>query len=73
MVAEAWHRADHPAPQVSQKPSPFDEGRYRMRNVIERTFYRLKDFRRIVTRHDKIAKTFLGTICIITTLIWRFS
>jgi len=33
--------------------------------VIERRFCRLKDFRRIATRYDKLARNFLAA-----TLIW---
>ncbi len=40
----------------------FDRKAYRMRNVIERTFSRLKDFRRIATRYDKLATVFLSAI-----------
>jgi transposase len=32
------------------------------RNVIERCFCRLKDFRRIATRYDKLAPNFLPAI-----------
>jgi transposase len=32
---------------------------YRARNAVERTFCRLKDFRRI-TRYDRLATNFLG-------------
>jgi transposase len=42
----------------------FDAKAYRRRNVIERTFSRLKDFRRIATRYDKLAVTFLATVTI---------
>ena len=43
---------------------PFDEDRYRDRNVIERMFCRLKDFRRIATRYDKLARNFLAAVLI---------
>lgn len=43
---------------------PFDEDRYRDRNVIERMFCRLKDFRRIATRYDKLARNFLAGVLI---------
>ena len=33
---------------------------YKRRNPIERTFGRLKDRRRIATRYDRYARTFLG-------------
>ncbi len=40
----------------------FDKTAYRGRNVIERCFCRLKDFRRIATRYDKLAGNFLSAI-----------
>jgi putative transposase len=43
---------------------PFDRAAYRMRNAIERTFSRLKDFRRIATRYDKLAKNFLSAVAL---------
>jgi putative transposase len=43
---------------------PFDRSIYRQRNVIERTFSRLKDFRRIATRYDKLASNFLAAVTI---------
>jgi transposase len=41
---------------------------YRDRNAIERMFCRLKDFRRIATRYDRLATNFLATICIAATV-----
>ena len=35
---------------------------YRGRNAIERMFYRLKDFRRVATRYDKLAANFLAAV-----------
>ncbi len=35
---------------------------YRGRNAIERMFGRLKDFRRIATRYDKLATNFLAAV-----------
>ena len=49
---------------------PFDRSLYRRRNVIERTFCRLKDFRRVATRHDKLAVTYDATVCLATIVIW---
>lgn len=41
---------------------------YRLRNVIERTFCRWKDFRAIATRYDKTARNFLAGVCLVTAL-----
>src|SRR5947209_19977555 len=38
----------------------FSKRIYRGRNVIERCFCRLKDFRRVATRYDKLARNFLA-------------
>jgi len=49
---------------------PFDEALYRLRNVIERTFCRLKDFRAIATRYDKTARNFLAGLCLVAALCY---
>src|SRR5262249_9265289 len=41
---------------------PFNKRAYKGRNVIERCFCRLKDFRRIATRYDKLARNFLSAV-----------
>jgi len=52
------------------KPHPFQKRRYRKRNKIERMFCRLKDARRIATRYDRSARTYLNAICLISTVYW---
>ena len=49
---------------------PFDAERYKWRNVIERTNCRIKDFRAIATRYDKLARNFLAGLCLVTALIY---
>jgi transposase len=43
-------------------PWPFDEVAYRERNRIERLFAKLKQFRRVATRYEKLKVTFLGMV-----------
>jgi len=43
---------------------------YRNRNAIERMFGRLKDFRRIATRYDRLAQNFLSAVCLAATLCY---
>ena len=47
-------------PPRSNRTSPreFDRHRYKARNLVERFFNRLKPFRRIATRYDKLAQRF---------------
>lgn len=47
-----------------------DRGLYRQRHKIENMFGRLKDWRRIHTRYDRCAHTFLSAICIAATVIF---
>lgn len=42
----------------------FDPVAYRARNIIERAFCRLKDWRGIATRYDKTARNFLAGLCL---------
>jgi IS5 family transposase len=42
-----------------------DKSAYKNRNVIERCFGRLKDFRRIATRYDKLAGNFFSALCLV--------
>ena len=41
---------------------------YRDRNAIERMFCRLKDFRRIATRYDRLTINFLAAVSIAATV-----
>jgi len=43
---------------------------YRDRNAIERMFGRIKDFRRIATRYDKLARNFLAAVCLVATVCY---
>ena len=53
-----------------KRPHPFDEDAYRHRNLIERMFCRLKDWRRIATRYDKLASSFAAAVAIAAVIIW---
>lgn len=50
-----------------KKPSHYDRDLYRQRYRIENMFGRIKDWRRIATRYDRCAHTFLSAICIAAT------
>jgi transposase len=57
----------HAKPVIPNKSNrvvihPFNKRAYKGRNVIERSFCRLKDFRRIATRYDKLARNFLAAV-----------
>ncbi|MCU9850580.1 transposase [Defluviimonas sp. WL0024] len=47
-----------------------DRRLYRLRNLVERCFNRLKNARRVATRYDKTAESFLGFIDITSIRLW---
>ena len=53
-----------------REPIDYDTRLYKQRNLIERMFGRLKDWRRIATRYDRCAHTFFSAICIAATVIF---
>lgn len=51
-------------------PRSFDRHLYKDRNLVERFFARLKHFRRIATRYDKLATSFLSFVHLACAFIW---
>ena len=49
-----------PSTTSRAKPIPYDRRLYKARNRIERMWCRIKDWRRIATRYDKLARNFLS-------------
>ena len=47
----------------------YDKEVYKRRNVIERFFHRLKQYRRVATRYDKYANRYLGFVYFAALLI----
>jgi transposase len=43
-------------------PWPFDEAGYKDRNRVERLFGKVKQFRRVATRYEKLKATYLGLL-----------
>lgn len=48
-----------------------DMSRYRERWRIEAMFYRLKNFRRIAARYDKLARNYASALAITTAIAFR--
>ena len=47
----------------------FSKASYRQRHLVENFFERIKNFRRVATRYDKLAETFFGFACLAATLV----
>lgn len=63
MIANNPSRAKH---------IPWSKPLYRERNIIERCFLRLKNFRRVATRYDKTAASFLAFVTLAAcSILWK--
>ena len=54
----------------NEQDQPYDRESYRERPVIERTINRLKRFRRIATRYEKQASSYLAMVTLACVLQW---
>jgi transposase len=54
-------------------PRSYSKTLYKQRNLVERMFAKLKDWRRIATRYDRCAHTLFLSICIAATIIFWFN
>ena len=69
-LAERGITACIPSKSNRKKPIAHDRVLYRQRHRIENMFGRLKDWRRIHTRYDRCAHTFMSAICIAAAVIF---
>lgn len=68
-----WRRGCQPVipnNPTRKRKHPFDLVAYRERNVIERTFGRLKDWRRVATRYDKLAQNYRATVTLAAIILY---
>ena len=78
LLADRGYDADHlrhrlrqngtipviPGRRSRKRPIQHDKRRYRDRWRIEAAFCRLKDFRRVATRYDKLARNYAATVAL---------
>lgn len=55
----------------NRKVQPVIDGHvYALRNIVERCFSKLKHSRRLATRYDKTANSFLGFVLVASIRLW---
>ena len=73
-IRDALTRADVeaviPAKRNRRTPIPHDREKYRWRNLIERLLNKLKNWRRVATRYDKTAESYLGFVTLASVKLW---
>ena len=48
----------------------YDHHWYKDRNLVERFFHKIKQFRRIATRYEKLDRNFMSMLNLVCTIIW---
>ena len=83
-IADKGYDADHLCDRIAETGSevvippkrnrtvkrPYDADLYKERNIIERFFNKLKQFRRVATRYDKLLANFMGFVKLAAIAIW---
>jgi transposase len=83
-IADKGYDADHLCAKIAESGGqpvippkrnrtfkrPYDAELYKERNIIERFFNKLKQFRRVATRYDKLLANFMGFVKLAAIAIW---
>lgn len=69
-LARSGVEAVIPAKSNRREAIPHHRNKYRWRNQIERLFNKLKNWRRVATRYDKTADSYLGFVSLASVLLW---
>jgi len=70
MIADHGSRPHIPTQRSRRQQRSVDRHLYRQRNLVERFFNKLKHFRRIATRYDKLARNFLAAVALASSRLW---
>jgi len=70
LVASTGGRAHIPTQRRVRVQRSVDPALYRQRNLVERFFCKLKHFRRVATRFDKLARNFLAAVLLASARLW---
>ena len=69
-LKETGAKAVIPPKSNRKQQREFDQDHYKNRNLIERFFCRIKQFRRIATRYEKLASRYSSFIALAASFIW---
>ena len=70
MITDHGSRPHIPTQRDRKRQRSVDRNLYRQRNLVERFFNKLKHFRRIATRYDKLARNFLAAATLAACRLW---
>ena len=70
LVHQRGGQAHIPTQRDRKVQRSVDRDIYRKRNLVERFFCKLKHFRRVATRYDKLARNFLAAVALASVRLW---
>lgn len=69
-IIDSGAQAVIPPHRASKAPREYDHWLYRERHLIECFINKIKHFRRVFSRFDKLAHRYAGFLFLVSTLIW---
>jgi len=70
LIEEQGSIAVIPSRKCRKKTREYDRDIYKERNLVERFFGRIKQFRRVATRYEKLADHYLAVVQIASIRLW---
>jgi transposase len=70
LIRLTGHEPVVPPKKNRMNPWKYDEEKYKGRNVVERCFRHIKEFRKVYTRYDKLDIMFMGFVQFAFVMLW---
>ena len=58
-----------PSRDNAKEPREYDREQYKDRNLVERFWHKVKQYRRVATRYEKTARNFMGFVLVASIMI----
>ena len=69
-VAQLGAEAVIPSSRSRSQAIPYDKHLYQERNLVERFINKIKHYRRVATRYEKTALSYLSMLCLVGAMVW---
>jgi len=69
-IERSGARAVVPPRRNRRNMGPYDKSIYKARNLVERFFQKIKNFRRIATRYERLSRNYMAMLQLVATVIW---
>jgi len=69
-IAERGAEAVIPSSRSRSQAIPYDKHLYKERNLVERFINKIKHYRRIATRYEKTALSYVSMLFLVSAMIW---